>query len=160
MSFHDYKASRDIISGDPPPFGALVMAAMRQADTYNQRLLQAAFPQLWDELDARYNAPGGLLPGDPGYREITYAGTDDRPRGGDDRPAGYEVTPKTGQMPGNWAAQAAAYRHMEAAVAGPEAGPAQYPCCRHCPLFHHFDDQHSHDEPCRDCEAEGARGRA
>lgn len=65
MSFHDYQASRAIISGDPP-FGALVMAAMRRADSYNLGRLQAVFPHVWDELDARYNAPGGILPGDPG----------------------------------------------------------------------------------------------
>lgn len=69
MSLYDYQASRAIEG--MAPFGALIMAAMRQADTGNLTLLQAAFPQAWDELDARYNAPGGLLPGDPGYREAT-----------------------------------------------------------------------------------------
>jgi len=69
MSLYDYQASRAIEG--MAPFHGLIMAAMRQADTSNLTLLQAAFPQLWDELDARYNAPGGLLPGDPGYREAT-----------------------------------------------------------------------------------------
>lgn len=72
MSFHDYQASRAIVSGDPP-FGALVMAAMRRADSYNLGRLQAVFPQVWDELDARYNAPGGILPGDPEHAEATAA---------------------------------------------------------------------------------------
>jgi len=38
------------------------MSAMRQADTYNLTKLQAMWPEIWEELDARYNAPGGLLP--------------------------------------------------------------------------------------------------
>jgi hypothetical protein len=69
MSLHDYQAARNLQG--MVPFDALIMAAIRQADTRNLKLLQAAFPQLADEADARYNAPGGLLPGDPKYREIT-----------------------------------------------------------------------------------------
>jgi hypothetical protein len=37
------------------------MAAMRQADTDNLEKLQASFPETWDELHRRYNAPGGVL---------------------------------------------------------------------------------------------------
>jgi hypothetical protein len=43
---------------------ALIFAAMRRADTINAEILRAAFPQLWAELQARYDAPGGRLPGD------------------------------------------------------------------------------------------------
>lgn len=60
MSHYDYEASRRAgIQGYP--FYALIMAAMRQADAGNLAKLQAAFPDTWVELDARYNAPGGLL---------------------------------------------------------------------------------------------------
>jgi len=63
MSHFDYEASKRI-SLDDPPFYALVMAAMRQADTTNTEKLKAAFPEVYDELRARYNAPGGILPTD------------------------------------------------------------------------------------------------
>jgi hypothetical protein len=72
MSRHAYQVSREISAGDPP-FQALIMAAMRQADTANRTLLQAAWPETWTELSARYSSPGGLLPGEPGYDELTRA---------------------------------------------------------------------------------------
>jgi hypothetical protein len=37
-------------------------AAMRQADTDNLEALKSVFPEVFDELKARYNATGGLLP--------------------------------------------------------------------------------------------------
>lgn len=40
------------------------MAAMRKADTFNRAYLSTAFPQVWIELQDRYNAPGGILPGE------------------------------------------------------------------------------------------------
>ena len=46
------------------PFYALIQAAMRGADTDNLEKLKAAFPATWDELQKRYHAPGGLLPGE------------------------------------------------------------------------------------------------
>ena len=63
MSIYDYDRSR-AISACNEPFYALVMAAMRQADTDNARRLRDAFPEAWDELSRRYHAPGGLLPGE------------------------------------------------------------------------------------------------
>jgi hypothetical protein len=33
---------------------------MRKADTENLAKLCAVFPEVWDELYERYNAPGGL----------------------------------------------------------------------------------------------------
>lgn len=60
MSFYDYKASQ-IIKGKGYPFYALIMAAMRQADTFNLENLAAAFPLTYKELKERYNAPDGLL---------------------------------------------------------------------------------------------------
>lgn len=63
MSHHDYRASQ-LISAERPPFYALIMAAMRQADTLNCRKLASAFPDIWEELQARYDAPGGYLEGE------------------------------------------------------------------------------------------------
>lgn len=63
MSLYDYRASVDIASRDEP-FYALIMAAMRKADTINTRLLRDAWPHVWDELQMRYEMPGGELPMD------------------------------------------------------------------------------------------------
>lgn len=63
MSLYDYVAGRDLAATDPP-FYALIQAAMRRADTQNARLLQLAFPSEWADLEARYHAPGGILPSD------------------------------------------------------------------------------------------------
>lgn len=61
MSLYAYKESQEIASRG---FDALIMAAMRKADTDNAGLLREAFPEIWKELLGRYNAPGGLLPGE------------------------------------------------------------------------------------------------
>lgn len=65
MSRFDYQASKRI-DAEQYPFRALIMAAMRRADTNNAALLQRAFPQVWTELQLRYEAPGGFLPGEQG----------------------------------------------------------------------------------------------
>ena len=59
----DYEESRRICA-QRYPFYALVMAALRQADTRNFERLRAAFPEVERELAARYEAPGGELPGE------------------------------------------------------------------------------------------------
>lgn len=63
MSYYDYKQSA-YIELKQYPFYALIMAAMRQADTNNLMELQAAWPEVWRELEYRYHAPGGLLEGE------------------------------------------------------------------------------------------------
>lgn len=63
MSRFDYEVSKKIAAEDFP-FYALLMATMRQADTLNLSKLKAAFPQTWEEMQARYNAPGGVLAGE------------------------------------------------------------------------------------------------
>lgn len=60
MSLHEYVISKKI-SADDPPFYALIMAAMRQADSLNMDMLTEAFPAVRTELGSRYNAPGGCL---------------------------------------------------------------------------------------------------
>jgi hypothetical protein len=63
MSLYDYQASQAIAAEDYP-FHALIMGAMRKADTPNMWKLQDAFPEVWEELQARYDAPGGLINGE------------------------------------------------------------------------------------------------
>lgn len=60
MSFFDYQASRQLAAMDAP-FDALIMAAMRRADSINAAKLRGMWPDVWLELQARYDAPGGLL---------------------------------------------------------------------------------------------------
>ncbi len=55
--------SKEIGKHDPP-FYALIMAAMRKADTGNAHMLHLCWPEVWDELQDRYNAPGGFLSGE------------------------------------------------------------------------------------------------
>lgn len=63
MSWHEYQTSK-LISAEDYPFYALIMAAMRKADGDNLVKLCRSWPEVWAELDARYNAPGGLLAGE------------------------------------------------------------------------------------------------
>ena len=63
MSLCDYRVSREIEAQDYP-FYAIIMAAMRKADSHNYDALRKAFPATSMELNARYNAPGGLLDGE------------------------------------------------------------------------------------------------
>ena len=53
------------IWAEDPPFYAVIQAAMRGADTQNARALRHIWPDVWDSLQARYDAPGGRLDGDP-----------------------------------------------------------------------------------------------
>ena len=66
MSLYDYRESVEIAKRDAP-FYSLIMAAMRKADDMNEIRLRTVFPEVWAELSARYNAPGGLLPGEEDY---------------------------------------------------------------------------------------------
>ncbi len=63
MSYYDYRMSEQLAAKDTP-FYALIMAAMRRADSMNENKLKAMFPDTWKELQERYNAPGGQLDGD------------------------------------------------------------------------------------------------
>ena len=60
MSHYDYEVSKHI-AGHDYPFYALLMALMRQADTDNLNKLKAIWPEVYAELEQRYNAPGGIL---------------------------------------------------------------------------------------------------
>ena len=60
MSLFDYRQSQQISSRDYA-FYSLIMAAMGQADDIDTEKLIAMWPDIWDELQARYYAPGGLI---------------------------------------------------------------------------------------------------
>lgn len=64
MSLYDYDRGRALAIADEP-FYALIQAAMRRADSTNAAVLRAGWPDVWAELQARYNSPGGILPTDP-----------------------------------------------------------------------------------------------
>ena len=59
MSYHEYLAAKELLRLDPP-FYALLMAAMHGCDSDNEMKLRQAWPELWEETKARYNAPGGV----------------------------------------------------------------------------------------------------
>jgi hypothetical protein len=61
MSLHEYKMSQELSLKDYP-FYALIMAAMRQADTDNLEKFKKNWPDVWEELSRRYHSPGGVLP--------------------------------------------------------------------------------------------------
>jgi len=63
MSHHEYRASQEL-EREGRPFYGLIMAAMRQADTDNVEKLRRVWPEVWAELRARYDAPGGFLEGE------------------------------------------------------------------------------------------------
>jgi hypothetical protein len=68
MSLHEFQTGITLYKADAP-FYALIMAAMLRADSDNARRLRLLFQDTWDELQARYNAPGGVLEGEPGFDE-------------------------------------------------------------------------------------------
>ena len=61
MSWYDYKRSIELSDA---PFYALIMAAMRRADTWNLAILKNMYPDIWHELQNRDHAPGGYLEGE------------------------------------------------------------------------------------------------
>ena len=61
MSHYDYEKSKEI-SKEDPPFASLIMSAGRKADTQNFNKLKSVLPEIINELEKRYWAPGGILP--------------------------------------------------------------------------------------------------
>lgn len=59
MTWYDYKTSYEI-QMQQYPFRALIMAAMRQADSDNLAKLQEAWPLVWQELRRWCSTPGAL----------------------------------------------------------------------------------------------------
>lgn len=63
MSLYNYHESRQL-GKDDPGFYSLIMAAVRKADDVNTAKIKAAWPEVYAELRARYNAPDGILRSD------------------------------------------------------------------------------------------------
>lgn len=63
MNLIDYQISVRLSRADIP-FDALIAAAMRKADSTNSAKLESAFPETYQKLFERYNAPGGIIPTD------------------------------------------------------------------------------------------------
>ena len=62
MSFRDYLIGQHIgLHYTDDDFYAIMQGAMRLADSDNLEKLKVAFPDVWTELQERYNAPGGRL---------------------------------------------------------------------------------------------------
>lgn len=62
---HAYHYGVQLARADAP-FAALIFAALYRADSTNARILRAAFPVITQTGQARYEAPGGILPGEVG----------------------------------------------------------------------------------------------
>lgn len=72
MSFYEYNMGLRLdllINNGRVPFNSIIQAAMRNADSDNLERLKQGFPEQWADLQARYNAPGGVLPGDGGKHD-------------------------------------------------------------------------------------------
>jgi len=61
MSLYDYRLSLEISKHDPP-FCALIMSAIRKADSTNLEYIRMMWPEVVQEFKRRYHAPGGILP--------------------------------------------------------------------------------------------------
>jgi hypothetical protein len=66
MSLRDYNIATEIDRKADwgEDFYALVMVLMKNADDVKRHKLISAWPEVWDELEQRYNAPRGLLLGE------------------------------------------------------------------------------------------------
>ena len=65
MSYSDFTIGRQIFGDyDSDDFYGVIQGAMRIADDMNLEKLRNAFPGVLEELQSRYNAPGGKLPSD------------------------------------------------------------------------------------------------
>ena len=58
LNIIDYKVSQRIGFYDAP-FSALIASAMRKADSINLKKLKNAWPEIFSDLQKRYNGPGG-----------------------------------------------------------------------------------------------------
>ena len=62
MSRFDYDRAERLFYDSDNSFRSLIMAAMLKADSKNFAKLKLAWPEIFKELQARYNAPEGILP--------------------------------------------------------------------------------------------------
>lgn len=67
MSIYDYEKGLQLelfCLDNSIHFYAVVQCAMRMADTMNTEKMKLAWPEVYEELRQRYNAPGGYLEGE------------------------------------------------------------------------------------------------
>jgi len=60
ISLYEYEQSQEI-SAQGYQFYALLGALMRDADTNNTEKLKAAWPEFWQSMQRRHNAPVGVI---------------------------------------------------------------------------------------------------
>jgi hypothetical protein len=63
LGLHSYHYSLRLSRYDLT-FESLIFAAISKSDWYNGERLRLAFPELFAEMRARYEAPGGVISGD------------------------------------------------------------------------------------------------
>ena len=80
MSYHEYKVSQELHK-QRVPFYSLIMEALRAAYSYNAVKIRAMWPEKSAEMQARYDAPGGVLDTDPDDLKLTVWGQLTNPRG-------------------------------------------------------------------------------
>ena len=67
MSYKHYLQSIAIATGEEQDdgedvsFNSIIMGAMRKANTNDKRKLKGEWPEIWEELHARFMAPFGFL---------------------------------------------------------------------------------------------------
>jgi hypothetical protein len=71
LSHHEYEQSKQI-SARGYQFYALLAALMRQADTENTALLKECWPDIWESLQRRYDAPMGVIEEWDGFTAEAY----------------------------------------------------------------------------------------
>jgi len=63
LSLHEYLYSQTLDRYDPP-FYALLFEMIRKADSDNIKIIEAMWPEKFEEFMLRYNAPHGVIPKD------------------------------------------------------------------------------------------------
>lgn len=61
---YDLQVSAKIVERRVWSYEGMIMALIRQADSYNRVALKVSYPALWEEFWQRYHAPGGELASD------------------------------------------------------------------------------------------------
>jgi hypothetical protein len=71
LSLYEYEQSQQI-SAQGYQFYALLGALIRDADTDNTARLKAAWPDIYESMQRRYNAPMGVVPEWDGFTAEEY----------------------------------------------------------------------------------------
>jgi hypothetical protein len=71
MSLRDYQNGHRLAANPDNAFEVLLMAALRQGHSGQVATIEAACPEIFAEYHYRYWSGGGLMPGEPGYDEVT-----------------------------------------------------------------------------------------